>query len=136
MSVTLNMPTLHDEAIASWKVNAAYWDDGIGQGGNKYWKRLQLPALERMIPFPTGTETRVLELATGNGLVARWLASNGASVLATDVNTEMLEIAARRELPEHKGKISYLQLDITDPEKLDALAADHVSALKWFIMTP
>lgn len=118
---------LHDESVASWKTNAAYWDDGIGQHGNIYWKRLQEPALERMIPFQSGTETRVLELATGNGLVARWLASKGASVLATDINTEMFELAARREMPEHTGRISYLQLDVTDPQALRELTEQNVT---------
>ncbi|TGJ79904.1 hypothetical protein E0Z10_g8856 [Xylaria hypoxylon] len=120
--------TLHEEAIASWKTNAAYWDNGIGQDGNRYWKRLQQPTLERMIPFESQTEPRVLELATGNGLVARWLAGKGASVLATDVSTEMLEIAARREMPEHEGKISYRQLDATSSEALGALAQEDITA--------
>lgn len=131
------MSALHDESVAAWKTNAAYWDDGIGQQGNIYWKRLQQPALERMIPFQPGTEMRVLELATGNGLVARWLAGKGASVLATDVHTEMLELAARREMPEHTGRISYLQLDVTDPRGLDELAEQNVtvSISKLFVTT-
>ncbi|KAI1120844.1 S-adenosyl-L-methionine-dependent methyltransferase [Nemania abortiva] len=126
--MSVSTSTLHDEAVAAWITNAGYWDNGIGQEGNKYWKRLQQPALERMVPFQSETKTRVLELATGNGLVARWLADKGASVLATDVSTEMLEIAALREMPQHKGKISYRQLDVTDPEALDALAAENVTA--------
>lgn len=126
------MPNPHEESVASWKTNASYWDDSIGQDGNKYWKRLQLPALERMVSFQPDGETWALELATGNGLVARWLTSKGASVLATDVSSEMLEISARREAPEHKGKTSYRQVDATDPAALDALVAENttVSALK------
>ncbi|KAJ3565026.1 hypothetical protein NPX13_g7645 [Xylaria arbuscula] len=116
----------HDESIASWKANAAYWDNGI-QEGNKYWTRLQRPALERMIPLQPQTEPRVLELATGNGLVARWLVDRGASVLATDISTEMLELAKRREMPQHQGKISYRELDVTSPEALAALADEHVT---------
>ncbi|GAP87923.1 putative methyltransferase type 11 [Rosellinia necatrix] len=126
--MSVSIPSTHEESVASWKTNATYWDNGIGQDGNKYWKRLQKPALERMIPFEVGTESRVLEIATGNGLVARWLADNGASVLATDVNTEMLEISSRREMPEHKGKISYRQLDVTSSEELDALADEQAMA--------
>ncbi|KAJ8119249.1 hypothetical protein ONZ43_g3763 [Nemania bipapillata] len=133
MSIS-SMSALHDESIASWKTNAAYWDNGIGQDGNKYWKRLQKPALERMIPFQQGADMRVLELATGNGLVARWFAAKGASVLATDISTEMLDISARRELPEHKGKISYLQLDVTDPEELDVLAAENAGGFDVVMM--
>ncbi|KAI1419332.1 S-adenosyl-L-methionine-dependent methyltransferase [Xylaria sp. FL1777] len=119
--------TMHDESIASWITNAAYWDEGI-QEGNKYWQRLQEPALERMIPFQSQTETRVLEFATGNGLVARWLVGKGATVLATDVSTEMLDFAKRRERPEHQGKISYRQLDVTSSQALDALARESITA--------
>ncbi|KAI0809788.1 S-adenosyl-L-methionine-dependent methyltransferase [Xylaria sp. FL0064] len=125
----MSVPTsaLHEESIASWKTNAAFWDEGI-QEGNKYWRCLQEPALERMIPIQSQTETRVLELATGNGLVARWLVGKGASVLATDVSTEMLDIAKRREKPEHQGKISYRQLDVTSSEALGTLANDITTA--------
>ncbi|KAI8630740.1 S-adenosyl-L-methionine-dependent methyltransferase [Xylariaceae sp. FL1651] len=119
---------LHEESVTSWTTNAAFWDDAMGQDGNKYWKCLQKPVLERMIPFQAGTDTRVLELATGNGLVARWLASNGASVLATDISEKMLEHARRRELSEHKGKIEYRLLDVTSSEALDTLARDDVAA--------
>ncbi|KAI0517418.1 S-adenosyl-L-methionine-dependent methyltransferase [Xylaria bambusicola] len=117
----------HEEAVASWKANAAYWDNGI-QEGNKYWNRLQEPALTRMIAFRPLAEARVLELATGNGLVARWLVDQGASVLATDVSTEMLDFARRREKPHHEGKIAYRQLDATNPEALGALADEHATA--------
>ncbi|KAI0412522.1 S-adenosyl-L-methionine-dependent methyltransferase [Xylaria grammica] len=118
---------LHEESVASWKTNATYWDEGIGQNGNIYWQRLQQPALERMIPIKPPYKPSVLELSTGNGLVARWLAGKGAQVLATDVSTEMLEIAARREMPEHRGKISYQQLDATSSEALDALVQQNVT---------
>jgi len=80
-----------------------------------------------MISFDPERQTRALELATGNGLVARWLVDNGASVLATDVNEEMLEVARRREMPEHKGRITYRQLDATDSAALNALAQDDVT---------
>src|SRR5881628_145304 len=121
----MSVSAFHKESVASWCTNATFWDDTIGQDGNKYWKRLQEPALERMVPFQREKETRVLELATGNGLVARWLASKGASVLATDISEEMLALAGRREMPEHKGKIVYRQLDATSSAALDALARDN-----------
>ncbi|KAI0425812.1 S-adenosyl-L-methionine-dependent methyltransferase [Xylaria sp. FL1042] len=120
------MSTMHEESIASWKTNAAFWDEGI-QDGNKYWRCLQKPALERMIPIQPQSETRVLELATGNGLVARWLVEKGATVLATDINVEMLDLAKRREKPEYQGKISYRQVDATSPEALGTLANENIT---------
>ncbi|KAJ2986203.1 hypothetical protein NUW58_g5137 [Xylaria curta] len=132
--MSASQSTQHEESVTSWSKNADYWDNGIGQDGNKYWKRLQQPSLERMVPFKPGKETRALEIATGNGLVARWLASKGASVLATDVSPEMLELAARREMPEHKGKISYRQLDATSPVALSKLAAEDATVGRFDVI--
>lgn len=118
----------HQTSQSSWDTNAAHWDEAIGQEGNKYWKVLQLPALERLTP--RGQPGRkALELATGNGLAARWLASASgggcASVLATDGSAEMLKHAARRQNDEAAAaKTAYRQIDVTDSVAFDELLAD------------
>ncbi|KAK8862574.1 S-adenosyl-L-methionine-dependent methyltransferase [Apiospora arundinis] len=115
----------HQESQSGWEANAAYWDASIGQEGNKYWKLLQRPALERLIPRHR-PGSKVLELATGNGLVARWLASieggGFASVLATDGSAEMLKHAERRQTDqEAAAKTLYRQVDVTDAAAFDEL---------------
>ncbi|KAI1873548.1 hypothetical protein JX265_005170 [Neoarthrinium moseri] len=113
----------HKEALASWETNASFWNEGVGRDGNKYWKSLQMPALERMIDVRSGS--RALEFATGNGLVARWLVSRGCdSVLATDGSAGMLKHAENRQSADEASKISYRQLDVTDPVSYDELKAD------------
>lgn len=118
----------HQASQSSWDANAAHWDESIGQDGNKYWKVLQLPALERLIPRGR-PGNKALELATGNGLGARWLASAGgggfASVLATDGSAEMLKHAERRQNETAAAaKTAYRQVDVTDGAAFDELLAD------------
>ncbi|KAM7191623.1 S-adenosyl-L-methionine-dependent methyltransferase [Naviculisporaceae sp. PSN 640] len=130
-SIPTTTPELASEALASWEANATYWDAAMGLEGNKYWKVLQVPCLERMLgdKYNSREGFTALELATGNGLAARWLAQHGASsVLATDAAEGMLKIAEGyldKESGEFgKGKIKFRRLDITRDEDFEALLVE------------
>ncbi|RFU74956.1 hypothetical protein TARUN_7288 [Trichoderma arundinaceum] len=112
----MSAPHLSQEALAIWETNAEFWDSGIGEQGNKYWQKLQEPSLRRLLsPSLNKQGCAALELATGNGLCARWLANNGAaSVIATDGTFGMLEQAKKYMNDELAEKISYRKLDVTD----------------------
>jgi 2-polyprenyl-3-methyl-5-hydroxy-6-metoxy-1,4-benzoquinol methylase len=115
----------NQELLATWDAIAAHWDQGIGTDGDNYCKRLQEPTQRRVIDQP-GPDERALELATGNGLCARWLAALGfTSVLATDGSAEMLRHAEQghRQLlsDDLAPRIKYQQLDVTNPDAFDAL---------------
>ncbi|KAB8233952.1 class I SAM-dependent DNA methyltransferase [Aspergillus alliaceus] len=107
------------EALAAWEKHAQSWDQSMGDEGNEYFSVLELPALKRMI---TGQNRhRALDLATGNGLVARWLAQEGFSVIATDGATAMLEHAKARTAVWYeegrlckKQEVSFELLDVTN----------------------
>ncbi len=63
-----------------------------------------------------------MELATGNGLCARWLADNGAAnIIATDGTFGMLEQAKKYENADRDGKISFSKLDVTDANDFEPL---------------
>ena len=111
----MSASNLNQEVLSVWEKNAEFWDSGIGKEGNIYWKRLQKPSLERLLGPALGKrDCAALELATGNGLGARWLADSGASsIIATDGTLNMLELA-KRHLDSHQaGKISFRKLDVT-----------------------
>ncbi|EEH44071.1 uncharacterized protein PADG_00360 [Paracoccidioides brasiliensis Pb18] len=92
----------------------------MGADGNDYYKAVELPVLERMAAVKPGD--MALDLATGNGLVARWLAYRGARVIATDESQAMLDHAKCRGVDAdgiHIVSISYQVLDATSPEAIE-----------------
>jgi len=119
----MSFPDLSQESIAAWDTNAAAWDDGVGEHGNKYWKSLQEPSLARLLGplLQERPGCRALELACGNGLCSRWLAARGARVLATDGSTMMLGHAARRVPEETEDAFEFRKLDVTAPRDFEAI---------------
>ncbi|OJD16081.1 hypothetical protein AJ78_03714 [Emergomyces pasteurianus Ep9510] len=119
---------INAEALAAWETNAGFWDQTMGDEGNDYYNVVELPALERMAAVKPGD--RALDLATGNGLVARWLASKGATVIATDGSRIMLDHARRRGANakgENISAISYHVLDATSTEDFEKFIAQEIA---------
>lgn len=104
----------NQETLDAWDTNAAFWDERMGEG-NDFVNLLQWPAIERLLPIRGGE--RVLDIATGNGLMARRLGRLGASVTAFDFAPQMIKQARQRTRAED-GDISYLTLDATDETAL------------------
>ncbi len=132
----MSNPTLAPEALAAWNDIASFWDSQIGKDGNKYWRKLQEPSLSRLLGpiLASKPGCRALELATGNGLCARWLAARGAEVLATDGSEKMVEIARTyyeskdgEGAGEGKGKIEFRRLDVTSGEEFGVLGMEERS---------
>lgn len=91
--------------------------------GNDYYRFLELPALERMVVPRSGE--KALDLATGNGLVARWLVEHRLDVLATDGSHDMVQYAqvrtsswAQSRGTAVTGQISFEHLDLVDNEQV------------------
>jgi SAM-dependent methyltransferase len=116
---------LGDAASAIWEANAAFWDQRMGEG-NGFQRLLVGPATERLLA-PRADE-RVLEVACGNGVMARRLAALGARVLATDVSPTFIERArARSSAP--SDRIEYRVVDATSEEALLALGPGEFDAI-------
>jgi 2-polyprenyl-3-methyl-5-hydroxy-6-metoxy-1,4-benzoquinol methylase len=106
----------NDDVRATWDALAGYWDEQMEAG--RTWQRVLIqPAVERLLQLRAGE--RVLEIACGNGELARRMAETGARVLATDFSEPMLERARARG-----GDIEYRQVDATDEEAVRSLG-DH-----------
>ncbi|KAE8361140.1 S-adenosyl-L-methionine-dependent methyltransferase [Aspergillus caelatus] len=113
---------MEGQALAAWEDHARSWDTTMGDEGNDYFSVLELPALERMISEQQ--RNRAFDLATGNGLVARWLAQEGFSVVATDGARAMLEHAKARTATWYENgrldkerTISFELLDVTNKDQ-------------------
>ncbi|KAK4182451.1 S-adenosyl-L-methionine-dependent methyltransferase [Podospora australis] len=121
---------MKEDTIKTWDALAPHWDKTITAHGNIYWKRLQAPCLERLLSGQVTTDRRAkcLDLATGNGLVARWLVDHGyaRSVLATDASSEMLRIAKGHFASMEYREIATRQMDVTSDYDWSMLIGEDV----------
>lgn len=112
-------------ALELWDANAPFWDEVMRDDGNDYWTVLEKPALQRMAEVKRGDSA--LDLATGNGLVARWLVESGAStVSATDGSSVMIHHATKRTSDwaaargiQHENAITFEHLDVVDHDQIN-----------------
>jgi ubiquinone/menaquinone biosynthesis C-methylase UbiE len=109
---------------ARWDTIAPFWDERMGEG-NAFQRRLVGPATERLLELVPGQ--LVLELACGNGVMARRMAALGARVVATDFSPAFLE-RARARSGELADRIEYRLVDATDGEQLLALGEGRFDA--------
>ncbi|KAJ5478436.1 hypothetical protein N7530_003945 [Penicillium desertorum] len=109
--------------LTSWETFAHAWDKGMGDEGNDYFRFLELPILEKLVDTVEGCHA--IDLATGNGLVARWLAQKDASVIATDGAVSMIDRAkARTDTSQYGNRISFHCLDVTKQSSWDTFMVD------------
>lgn len=120
MSLPSSIEALNQASVDSWNTNAKFWDEYMGNTGNDIYTLLEMPALERLMSLQEGEYA--LDLATGNGLVARRLTELGARVTATDASQSMLECASKRT-DSVKSNILYTLLDVTRPSDFASMIA-------------
>ncbi|MFL5761178.1 MAG: class I SAM-dependent methyltransferase [Thermomicrobiales bacterium] len=120
--------SFNEEVREIWDQNAAFWNERMGEG-NAFHLQLVLPSIERLLDLQPG-ET-VLELACGNGQLARQLARHGVQITATDFSGALIEIARDRTAqdPDLAGRITFQVLDATDETALLALGEQRFDAV-------
>jgi SAM-dependent methyltransferase len=106
-----------EETHDAWEKNASFWDDRMGEG-NDFVEVLIWPPTERLLNLEAGES--VLDIACGNGLYARRLASKGAQVVAFDFSEEMVQHAIRRT-QDVSHQIEYMVMDAIDESALRSL---------------
>jgi 2-polyprenyl-3-methyl-5-hydroxy-6-metoxy-1,4-benzoquinol methylase len=110
----------NDETRQAWDANAAFWDEKIGEG-NDFVNILQWPAILRLLDPQPGQ--RILDIATGNGLTARRLATLGAQVTAFDFSADLINLAKTRT-PDGTP-ITYYVLDGTNEQAMLPALSGH-----------
>lgn len=118
------MTDLNEEVREIWNRNAAFWDAHMADG-NDFQRELVAPATERLLELHGGED--ILEIAGGNGVMARRLVELGAHILATDFSEDMIEHARKRG--DFAGKIQFMVLDATDPAQLEGLGRNRFDAI-------
>jgi 2-polyprenyl-3-methyl-5-hydroxy-6-metoxy-1,4-benzoquinol methylase len=105
------------QARDAWNRNAEFWNERMGEG-NDFFNTLLWPGVERLLKPQPGEQ--LLDVACGNGLTSRRLATAKARVTALDVSAAMITIAAGHTGPLN---IDYRVVDATDREALLGLGA-------------
>ena len=100
---------LNDEGRVLWDQKAEFWDALHGDQGNHFHQTFVSPGVERLLALQPGEH--VLDVACGNGTMARKLAALGAKVTAVDFSATLIEKARERNQPagnpaEQEGKVS------------------------------
>lgn len=108
-------PEPADRTIVDWEEIAAWWDERQGDEGDLWHRTLIDPTLFRVLGPVEGLH--MLDLACGNGYIARKLARAGARVTGVDASTPVMEHARAREEREPLG-IGY---HVADAARLDGL---------------
>lgn len=120
-----NWGELNAENREIWEINAAFWDQRMADG-NEFQRFLVGPATERLLELRPGES--VLEVACGNGVMARRLADLGAKVVACDFVPSLIELARQRS-QERGDEIDYRVIDATAPEQLLSLGQNRFDAV-------
>lgn len=100
---------------AVWEQLAGWWDQMNGPEGNEFYRLAVRPAVTELLGTVGGQ--RVLEIGCGNGAFARYLADQGAQVVATDRAAEFINLATARPTP----RVEYRQVDATNPNQVAGL---------------
>lgn len=115
---------LKHEARRLWDRKAGFWHAQFGEG-NEFHKTLIEPAVDRLLALKP--DELVLDIGTGNGAFARWLAARGARVVAFDFSTVFIALARNRTV-EYTERVEYLTIDATDAAQLLALGESRFDA--------
>lgn len=108
-----------------WEEIADWWDTALGDEGESLGARALASALMRRIR--PGAGQTVLEVACGNGWLARKMAACGARVIACDFSARLLEHARRRS-GSTSDRIAYHKVDVASAPDWAALPATRCDA--------
>lgn len=104
-----------------WDQKAEFWDELHGDEGNRFHRFLVSPGVEKLLMLQPNE--RVLDVACGNGAMARRLSELGGQVTAVDFSPALIEKARARNQPSGHP-ITYDVVDATDRESLVALGKE------------
>jgi 2-polyprenyl-3-methyl-5-hydroxy-6-metoxy-1,4-benzoquinol methylase len=117
---------MNEDGRELWDRKAAFWDELQGTEGTKFHRYLISPVVERLVALKPGE--RVLDVACGNGVLARRPAELGGHITAVDFSPVLIQRARLRgQASGHP--IEYGVVDATDEEALTALGEAQYHAI-------
>ncbi len=86
------LPVSGDVSRELWEQHASWWIDGFTEGADPEYEDQIIP----LVVSELQGAGRVLDVGTGDGQIARALASNGAKVVGVDPTTNQISVAQSR----------------------------------------
>ena len=114
-TLTKNKKDLIEKSNDAWRQLSSWWDENI-EDGDPFHQYLVFPGMLELVDCQAGT--KILDLACGNGTLARRFAALDGKVLGTDISETFIEQAKARSSKD----IRYQVLDATSTTELEALA--------------
>lgn len=126
----------HQFTRDAWEANADAWDARMGDEGNDFFNLLCWPSLVTLLGASSARQENtvpplsakplagqnILDIACGNGLTSRRLATLGAQVTAFDFSANLIEKAKARSANYREASlITYHVIDATDEQQLLSL---------------
>jgi ubiquinone/menaquinone biosynthesis C-methylase UbiE len=106
-------PPTHWNEVADW------YDQHVGEGGSEYHREVVLPGVMRLLA-PKSGET-MLDIACGQGVLARMLHERGVKVTGVDAARELIAAAKKRSDPA-------IEYHVADARELQFLPESHFDA--------
>jgi len=107
----------NDQSKAMWDDIATEWDEKMGEHDNHYHREIIRPATIKLLEPQSGDF--ILDAACGNGNFSRFMAAQGAKVVAFDYSSKMIEHAKTR----CKQYLSTIEFHVADATQYDDLIA-------------
>lgn len=89
----VNLGTESGGSKTSWGKEASWYSEHLQQG-DTYHAKVILPNLERIVALAKGMS--ILEIGCGEGFFARAFAKAGATVIASDIGKELIDVAKEK----------------------------------------
>lgn len=110
-----------------WDSVADWYDQLVGDAGSEFHQHVVLPGLLRLLPLDSSQS--FLDIACGQGVLCRLLASRGVNCTGVDASPDLIRLARQRssELPAipERGSQAY---QVADARDLLSLPADKFDA--------
>lgn len=121
-----NNPRVISHATA-WSPVAEWYDQLVGEAGSEYHREVVLPGVMRLLVPAPGQ--KILDVACGQGVLARLLFARGAAVTGVDASAELIGAARKWNETLKTGPASHApEYQLADARKLEFLEAESFDA--------
>ncbi len=111
-----------------WSPVADWYDQLVGETGSEYHREVVLPGVLRLLAPQAGQS--ILDVASGQGVLARLLAAKGVRVTALDASRDLIQLGrdrAKTSSPEPRppNLEPSIEFRVADARELDFLPENH-----------